>query len=131
MKDLYSRWLELPAGGEYTDLNFFGSAFMIRDRALSRQSIQQVVLAEEEKGAKSLFHDIRNMQAILDKASTPSDIEFCFCALVDYHESGRIGPGIEERQLRGSPLINNGVGLVDLFCYKRRRSPPNNLECLR
>lgn len=124
MVQLYRSEINMSDRNEQITRSFVDMAFTVWDRALSKPAIQRVVLEEEEYHKDSLFNSIVKLQAIVSKASSPDNIEFCFIALHDYRKAGLLRPAdVSQRRLEGQPKVDNGKGLVDLLCYKKRSTP--------
>lgn len=124
MVQLYNTELKVSERNEQITRSFVDMAFTVWDRALSKAPIQKVVLEEEEFHRESLFNKIVKLQAIVQKASVPEDIEFCFVALHDYRKAGFLRPSeLTQRKLEGVSKVDNGKGLIDLLCYKKRCAP--------
>ncbi len=121
MVKLYSENLRLSERAEPITKSWVESAFTIWDRALCKPTIQAVVLMEEAHHDKSLFNATHKMQAIISKARTPHDIEWCFLMLHDMHVAGHItSSDTSLRALQGQLKSDMGKGLLDLLLTKRR-----------
>ncbi len=121
MVKLYSDNLRLSERAEPITKSWVETAFNVWDRALSKPTIQAVVLAEEAHHDKSIFNATQKMQAIISKARTPQDIEWCFLMLHDMHRAGHISSSDTSlRALQGQLKTDSGKGILDLLLTKRR-----------
>ncbi len=121
MVKLYHDNLRLSEKSEPITKSWVDCAFTIWDRAMSRPSIQAIVLEEEAFLTKSMFNNVYKMQAIVSKAQTPADIEWVFAYLHDHHLSGDLtSEQCSLRFLQGSPRVDNGKGFADLIVFKHR-----------
>ena len=77
MEQLYSEKLNMVENSEPVTENWVKTAYDLWDKALHKATVQQVVLAEEEFQPNSIFNTLHKMHAVIVKASTPAETEWC------------------------------------------------------
>ena len=122
---LYEVWCkkvgqaEGVASADQVTVSFIEKAFMIWDRALRKEAIQEIVLAEENMRQRSLFNSVVAMWALVSKAKTDDNIDWVFASINDGRRMGVVASDhMSVRGLQGT-AANNGKGMVDLILTRK------------
>ncbi|CAJ1452204.1 unnamed protein product [Effrenium voratum] len=121
MEQLYSEKLNMAENSEPVSENWVKTAYDLWDKALHKATVQQVVLAEEEFQPNSIFNTLHKMHAVIVKASTPAETEWCFTMMHDQHVADNLKhEDVTVRMLLGKRRDDQGKGYLDLLLYKKK-----------
>ena len=109
----------LNKDSEQLSENMIDNIITLWNRALSNPAVMTVVLdCESRLGPNTPFDSVYKMVVIVQKASTPQAIRWCFQAIADLCRSGVVRGGVTASQLGAGGHGGSNVGLVSLAVFK-------------
>ena len=114
----YAKHASLAAGSEAVTQNFIDHAIYVHTRALSIDSVRQVVSQfDEEYGPMTVFDSVTKLYQIATQCKTVQNMTWAFAAIADAFANKLLVPG----DLGGNTLLGRGPqkGILHLLLLKR------------